>query len=207
MAKFPEPPPRGKLLAPDVKTLRRGTTLWRIYFRAGAHPVAWNQFRHWGPAVNMRFDHHTPPPRRQGRGILYGGRRVYTCFAEAFQDARTIERSRNQPWLVGFALARDVALLDLAGTWPTKAGASMAIGSGRRDRARRWSLRIYEDCPDVDGLYYPSSMDSAHPSVALYERARSAMPARPLFHRAIADPAMDPVVATAASLFNYPIQP
>jgi hypothetical protein len=106
----------------------------------------------------MRFDHHSIPARLQDRAILYGGLRVYTCFAEAFQDTRTIERSRNSPWLAGFELARNVPLLDLTGTWPTKAGASMAINSGRRDRARGWSQRVYEDYPTIEGLYYPSSM-------------------------------------------------
>jgi hypothetical protein len=181
--------------------------LWRIYSRAGPHPAAWDGFRHWGPAANMRFDHHLEPAREQARGIVYAARRVPTCFAEVFQDARTIERSRNRPWLVGFALARPVALLDLTGTWPTRAGASMALCSGRRDRARSWSRRIYEDYAGVEGLYYPSSMDGNRPAVALYERARDAMPARPAFHRALADPALDEAAAQAALLFNYGVEP
>lgn len=155
----------------------------------------------------MRFDHHSEPPQKQPRGIAYGALRVYTCFAEVFQETRTIERSRNQPWLVGFELSRAVSLLDLCGTWPTKAGASMAISSGRRDRARRWSRRIYEDYPRIEGLYYPSSMDSNQPAFALYERARKALPARPVFHRALADPGLTGAVLRAALLFNYTVQP
>ena len=182
MPKFPEPPPRGQLAArlpPDVEILRRGTVLWRIYYRGGAHPA----------------------------GILYGGLRVYTCFAEAFQDTRTIDRSRNRPWLAGFELARNVSLLDLTGTWPTKAGASMAMSSGRRDRARAWSQRGYEDYPTIEGLYYASSMDANQPSVALYERAQNALPARPVFDRALADPALNSAVVKAAVLFNYGVDP
>ena len=151
----------------------------------------------------MRFDHHSSPARQQTRGILYGGLRVYTCFAEVFQDTRTIERSRNRPWLAGFELTRNVSLLDLAGTWPTKAGASMAINSGRRDRARAWSLRVYEDYPTIEGLHYPSSMDGNRPMLALYERARNALPARPVFDRALADPSLNRAVVKAALLFNY----
>jgi len=208
--KFPAPPARGKLagrLSADVKVLRRGTILWRLYYQGGAHGTAWNRFRHWGPARNMRFDHHSHPPRRQSRGIVYCGLRVCTCFAEVFQDTRTIERSRNRPWLVGLALTRKVSLLDLTGSWPTRAGASMAMSSGRRDRARAWSLRIYEDYPSLEGLRYPSSMDANQPAVALYERARSALPARPLFHRALADPGLNAAVARAAVLFSYLVQP
>jgi len=155
----------------------------------------------------MRFDHHSIPARLQDRAILYGGLRVYTCFAEAFQDTRTIERSRNSPWLAGFELARNVPLLDLTGTWPTKAGASMAINSGRRDRARGWSQRVYEDYPTIEGLYYPSSMDANQPSVALYERAQDALPSRPVFDRALADPALNGAVVKAALLFNYAVEP
>ncbi len=210
MPKFPDPPPRGQLAArlpPDIRVLPRGTLVWRIYSRTGTHPSAWNQFRHWGPVPNARFDHQQPPPRQQGRGILYAGLRVYTCFAEVFQDTRTIERSRNSPWLVGLELARDVALLNLSKTWPTKAGASMAISSGRRDRARAWSLRIYEDYPAIEGLLYPSSMDSNQPAVALYERAQGALPARPTFDRALADPGLTAAVVKAALLFNYLVHP
>jgi hypothetical protein len=155
----------------------------------------------------MRFDPHESPARRQTRGIVYGGLRVYTCFAEVFQETRTIERSRNRPWLVGLELTRDVSLLDLTGTWPTKAGASMAISSGRRDRARAWSLRVYEDYEAIEGLYYASSMDGNQPAVALYERAQGALPVRPLFHRALADPGLDGAVARAALLFNYGVDP
>ena len=132
---------------------------------------------------------------------------MYTCFAEVFQDTRTIERSRNRPWLAGFELTRNVSLLNLMDTWSTKAGASMAINSGRRDRARAWSLRVYEDYPTIEGLYCPSSMDGNRPTVALYERAQNALPARPLFDRAIVDPALNRAVVKAALLFNYGVEP
>jgi RES domain len=210
VAKFPDPPPRRQLAArlpPELKRLRRGTLLWRLYNRGGPHPVAGNGWRHWGPAENARFDHHTEPARPQARGILYAGLRVYTCVAELFQDTRTIERSRHQPWLVGFALAREVSLLDLTGPWPTRAGASMALSTGRRDRSRAWSRRIYEDYPAVEGLHYPSSMDANQPAVALYERAQDALGARPVFHRALADAALNAALAKAAALFAYLVQP
>jgi hypothetical protein len=208
--KFPDPPAAGGLAArlpPDVKVLPAGTVVWRIYHRGGPHASAWDRLRHWGPAPNARFDHHVGPTREQARGILYAARRVFTCFAEVFQDARTIERTRNRPWLAGFELARDLSLLDLSGTWPTRAGASMSINSGRRDRARAWSRRIYEDYPAVDGLQYASSMDANQPVVALYERARKAFATRPVFHRALSDPALNPAVVKAALLFNYLVEP
>lgn len=59
----------------------------------------------------------------------------------------------------------------------------------------------------IDGLYYPSSMDGNHPAMALYERALGALPARPLFDRALADPALNSAVVKAALLFNYGVDP
>jgi hypothetical protein len=210
VVKFPDPPAAGGLAArlpAEVTSLPAGEVLWRIYCRGGQHPSGWRDFRRWGPVRNGRYDHHAEPPREQRRGILYTAVHIPTCLAEVFQDSRTIERSRNRPWLVGFALARDVTLLDLTGTWPTRAGASMAIHSGRRDRARAWSRRIYEDYRALDGLRYPSSMGGNQPIVALYERAADAVPPRPVFHRALADPALDRAVVQAAAAFGYVVEP
>ena len=113
-----------------------------------------------------------------------------TCLAEVFQATRVIDRKRDEPWLTGFETARDLRLLDLTGAWPTRAGASMAINAGPRPRAQRWSRLIYETYEDIDGLHYCSSMHANEPAVALYERARSALPAAPIFSRALADAAL-----------------
>lgn len=126
-----------------------------------------------------------------------------TAFAEVFQETRAINRRRGDPHLVAFDLSAQVRLLDLTGNWPTRAKASMAINSGPRPRARRWSQQIHAAYPDIAGLWYASSMDGNHPAVALYERALPAMPARPVFHRALADPALTPIVRRAALKFEY----
>lgn len=194
-------------LPPEERIVPAGTELWRIYFQGGPHPTTWDEFRAWGPAQNARFDQHLLPPAVQSRAIVYGATDLYTCFAEVFQTDRTIARSRRAPWLVGFETVRAVAALDLTGTWPTRAGASMALNTGQRDRARRWSLRIYEDYAGIEGLYYPSSMNANKPALALYERAESCMPGRPTFHRALADPGLDGVVARAKLMFLYDVEP
>jgi hypothetical protein len=80
--------------------------------------------------TNSRFDHHLPPSAVQDRGILYAAITGMTPFAEVFQETRVIDRRRNAPWLVAFDLARPLELLDLTDSWPTRAGASMAINSG-----------------------------------------------------------------------------
>ncbi len=196
MAKFPEPPPAQRLRATTAaeKTLDAGVVLWRVYRRGGRHPGLWQGFRHFGP-LSGRFDHHLVDvhgkAQLQDRGIYYAGLDVDTALAESFQETRIIRRNaKDQPWLVGFALATPVRLLDLCGVWSTRAGASMNINSGPRPRARRWSMAIYEAYPGLQGLYYPSSMHANRPMVSLYERAVDALPGHPTVHRPLNDPAL-----------------
>ena len=204
MPKFPEPPADlAARLPPRLRRLPAGTELWRVYFRGGRHPGVWNGWRAFGPVAGARFDHHEPPPRPQARAILYAAADGVTCLAEVFQAARLIDATAHQPWLVGFALAAELTLLDLTGTWPTAAGASMAINSGPRPRARRWSRAIYAAYPAVQGLWYPSSMHANRPSAALYERARPAIAAAPFFHRALDDPLLTDLLAWAAEALGY----
>ncbi|MDR3671924.1 MAG: RES family NAD+ phosphorylase [Holophaga sp.] len=179
--------------------------IWRTYSQAGAHPTTWGQFRAWGP-TNARFDHHLPPPCSQSREILYGAigaDAAATTIAEVFQETRTVDRVRDAHTWVAFATVADLRLLDLTGNWPTRAGASIALGSGPRPRARRWSVAIYDAYPEVDGLTYPSSMNRNEPSVALYERARRAMPRYPVFNRTFSDPAVLGMLKNVCAPLGY----
>lgn len=155
----------------------------------------------------MRFDHHhldnRGRPQSQERGILYGGWHGPTCLAEVFQATRVIDRHARDPWLVAFRLAGPVTLLDLTSTWPTRAGASMTLASGPRASARNWSRPIYEVYPEVQGLFYPSSMAANRPSFAFFERAVVALPPEPAFHRALADPLLFPWLQVVAAEFGY----
>ena len=204
MAKLPPPPAADVLAArtpPDVVAVTRATTLWRIYPTGGPHAGRWDDFRSYGPLTTARFDHHLPPPRRQERAVLYVGLAIATCVAEVFQDTRVIDRRRRGPWLVGFRLRRAVHLLDLTGDWPTRAGASQAISSGRRDRARAWAAAIHAAYPAVEGLWYRSSMHGGQPAVALTERAIGALRAQPDVHLPLAHPSLEvPLGRMAASL-------
>lgn len=189
-------------IAPDVFVLPAGRLLWRVYFRGGDHPTTWDAFRSYGPTTS-RFDHHLPPARAQTRGIMYGAENGRTCLAEVFQDTRTINRMRNQPWLVGFRTRREIALLDLRGNWPTRAGGSQAICTGDRRRARHWSQAIYDAYPTIAGLIYPSKMHGGNSSIAAYERAATALPRAPEFHRALADDELSHLLKSAARALNY----
>jgi len=208
--KFPNPPSVEALRAidPDTRRLRQGTVLARVYFTAGAYPTRWNEFRRHGP-TNARFDHHVPDPpgqpHEQERAILYCATGAETCLAEVFQETRRIDRVRKAPWLAAFRLERDLELLDLTGSYPTRAGASMAINSGSRVRARAWARAWYEAFPDLQGIHYASSMNANEPAIALTDRAQNLEPLsrHPDFNRPLADDALLDVLKHAAARLGY----
>lgn len=208
MPKLPNPPPPGDLaqIEPAIKRLRAGTRVWRVYFRGGPHPGRWNQMRTFGPTT-ARFDHQLPDargePTDQTRAIQYLALDGITPLAEVFQDARVIDRAARSPWLVAYALTKDVELLDLTGVYPTRAGASMLINCGSRPRARAWSRAFHDAYPQIQGLHYASCMHENRPSLALYERAAGAIPVRPSFHRALSDQALRLMLRNAAVRLNY----
>lgn len=208
VAKLPPPPPASELaeIPPEIHELPAGSELWRLYFRGGAHPTLWHAFRSFGPLVG-RFDHHLPGPggrpRLQERAVLYAAASGLTSLAELFQDTRTIDRNAREPWLVAFRTAEALTLLDLTGAWPTRAGASMALASGPRPRARRWARGIYLAYPGVQGLWYPSSMHANRPSLALWERGAAALPEAPVFHRPLADATLLTPLKNAAQELGY----
>jgi hypothetical protein len=206
MAESLPPPPSVtdlQKLGPEVHVLPAGTVIWRVYLRGGLHPATWDTFRTYGP-TGARFDHHDPPPSvHPVKAILYGADRGPTCLAEVFQDTRVIDRHRHQPALAAFQLVRDLALLDVTGAWPTRAGASMAIGTGRRKRAREWSRAIYDAFPQLEGIRYASPMDANRPAFALYERSKQAIPAHALLDALLSAPGLGILLARAAARFQY----
>jgi|GEM_PF-4915490 len=116
-----------------------------FFFAAGDYPSTWDAFRHYGPSAS-RFDHHVPDddgvPQVQERGVMYlaaGSESLPTCLAEVFQATRIIDRYSRDPILAGFELRDSLTLRNLRGTFATAIGASTAIHSGQRPRARRWA--------------------------------------------------------------------
>lgn len=207
MAKLPPPPSPEELAerAPvDLAAVTTETVLWRVLRTSGPHLTPWNELRRFGPVATGRFDPHEPPPRQdQPEGVRYVGLTAQTALAEAFQSRRLIDRHTGRPFLVGCRLARPVHLLDLAGPWPTRAGASQAISTGRRDVARAWTRAIRAAFPQVDGLWYPSSMDGGGSCVALWSPATDALPSAPVMSRPLADPALADRLAGAAARLGY----
>jgi hypothetical protein len=208
VAKFPSSPGVAALsnLPPRVHVLPAGSTLARVYYARSAHPLSWDQFRHFGP-VNSRWDHHLSSadgkPQTQTRGVYYAAADAKTCLAEVFQVTRRIDRVFQSPWLVVFETESNLKLLDLTGEFATRMGASMAIHSGNRRRARGWARDLYQAYPELQGILYAASMHAGRPAMALNERALAGdlLPAHPLFNRSLADDVMlDSLEAAAADL-------
>ena len=192
-------------LDPEIRTVPTGSVIWRIYFRGGLHPTRWKDFRHVGP-IDARFDHHVGnEPARQDRAVLYAADDPITCLAEVFQKTRVMNRWHKQPWLVGFETDKSMRLLDLTGTFPTRAGASMGLMSGPRSVSRSWARAFHDSCPEIDGLYYPSSMHANLPAMVLNERARETgvVPEQTSLHRSLGDPAILSILRNAAHSLGY----
>lgn len=212
MAKFPWPPSPERLREirrdDDVVAVAPMTALARVYRAGGAHPLRWDEFRTAGPVATARFDPHPPsddgrPRAVAGHGVLYAAVAMRTCLAEAFQAARVVDRRTDSPWLAVFNPARTLRLLDLTGTWPTRAGASQAISSGPRDRARAWAREIFVAYGDVDGLWYRSSMDGGRPAICLWQPATDALPAQPRALLPLDAPALALPIARACGKLGY----
>lgn len=207
MAKVPRAPSLRRLasLAAEVATIDAGEVVWRVYFRGGRHPARWQDFRHVGP-LDARFDHlEGDEPALQRFAVLYAAVDPVTCLAEVFQRRRVINRWADEPWLVAFELSRAVPLLDLSGTFPTRAGASMGLMTGPRSVSRNWARAFHAAYPDLVGIYYPSSMHANRGAIALSERAEEmgVLPDRPSFHRALGDPAILSLLKNAARTLGF----
>ena len=202
------PPPRLRELAPrdtEVLVLRAGTPVWRIY-RSEPHGTKWSDFRRHVPEPpdRGRFDHH--PDNRSiadTRSILYAAERPLTCIAEVYQHDGRIDPFTGAARLAEFAFRADLRLLDVAGTWITRAGGSMAISSGEHAMARRWSRAVHDAFPDIHGLRYASSKNAGEPCYAFYERAEPLLGTEPSFHRSLAHPDLEPLLEQAVRTLGY----
>ena len=126
-----------------------------------------------------------------------------TCIAEAFQRHRRIEPFTGAPRLAHFAFRADLRLLDVAGTWITRAGGSLAISAGTRAIARRWSRAIHDAFPDIHGLRYASSKNAGEPCYAFYERAEALLDTDASFDVPLVHPALQPLLEDAARTLGY----
>lgn len=169
MAKLPAPPAADELRArapveDDLLLMAAGTVVWRIQRTRGDDVVAADALRGWGLVASCRFDPQPLPPGPSEEGVRYAAAAVETALAETYQAGRLIDRHIGAPYLVALALARDLALLGTGGPWPTRAGASQALNSGRRDTARARAVR--GAFPDLAGSPTRAPWPAAHAASA-----------------------------------------
>lgn len=187
--------------------------LLRIFFRGGAHPSDWMQFRTAGPLPTARFDHHQPG---DSASVMYVARRgdppaaldALSCaLAETFQVTRLIDTATRDPWVVWWTPSRAVRLLDLSSTWLTRAGGNQALCSGDRRMSQTWARSIQAAAKQwrapVDGLSWPSSVLGSGRNAVLTEAAADAVPYRPDVLRPLADPGLGPAIERAAWSIGY----
>lgn len=204
MAKLPHPPPPAVLLAsePEIVAVAPHTVLWRIHDTVGPYVTGWNSLRHFGPVARARFDPHEPPPHLQDAGVYYTALDVPTALAEVFQLTRVVDVRRRSPHLTGMQLTRTLNVLDLSGAWPVRAGASHAIGSGRRDVSRAWARAIVAAWPELDGLWHLSSM-TGKPCLTVFNPGADALPDTPVFSEPLDHPGLRPWLAAGCKLIGY----
>jgi len=94
-------------------------------------------------------------------------------------------------------------VLDLTRLWPTRAGASQAIATGRRPTAQAWSRAIHRSYAEVTGLLYRSAMAGGSLNLALYERALAFIPSTPAVHLPLSHPGLALPLARVASKLGY----
>lgn len=208
-AKLPRAPDLDRLRAtpPSLITIGPNLLLHRIYKRGGSHPTLWNSFRQYGPL--SRFDHQFTTednePQLQDRGVLYAASDIATVVAEFFQyPRRRINRDKHRPWLASFNLPGELQLLNLTDTFCVRVGASMKIMTGPFAHTQAWSQGFYEAYPQIQGLYYASSLTN-RPAIAFYERANTGdlFPSTTRLHRELANPLLHRPLQIVAQEIGY----
>lgn len=214
MSRLPKPPSPtalSSLLRPadDIAEVPGTTRLVRIFAAGGRHRQRWNSFRHFGPLPHARFDPHplSPaggPAHSPEHGSFYCGLSVRTSVAEVFQSTSVVDRSTRRPHLVVLRPIRALRLLDVTGLWPTRAGASQEISSGPKSVTQEWARAIRAAHPDLDGLWYRSSMDGGGPAVCLWDPgAGTSLPTTPDVLVPLDHPGLDLPLARICDELNY----
>jgi hypothetical protein len=196
----------------DVVAVHTATRLIRIFFARGMHPQRWNTFRYTGPLPHAEFDPHPygpdgSPNASHENGVLYFGLSVRTSIAEVFRGASLVDRSTRSPFLVVLRPRRTLRLLDLSGLWPARVGAAQELSSGPKEFKQSWARAIRAAFPDLDGVWFQSSMDAGQPAICLWDPpAASAMPAAPDVLLPLDHPGLDLPLARVCEELDYSLQ-
>lgn len=214
MSRLPMPPAPARLKAilrsdVDVVAVHSATRLVRVFTASGIYPGRWNEFSYTGPLPHRRFDPHPPAPgggvaTSPEHGVMYVQLSVRSAVAEEFQAHSIVNRTMWNPHLAVFQPKRTLRLLDLAGLWPTRAGASQEISSGPKAVTQAWARSIRAAHPELDGVWYRSSMDAGDPAICLWDPpAAPVLPDTPQVLLPLDHPGLDLPLARICEELNY----
>ena len=206
--KVPQKPTQPLTFPPDDIVTYVGP-LARLHRIRGAHPVRWDQFRKFGPLGDQRWDAHDPPPSIQpDRAILYACTDVVTCFAEVFQQERTVLADDTRA-LAAWTPTRPLRLLDLRADWPINNGAAASLHAAPKNVCRAWAREVARQSTAVgiglDGLIAPSTMRGRKDVVVLNSNSATAFPPAPETERVLNDSAVAGVLEEVQKRLRWPV--
>jgi hypothetical protein len=117
-------------------------------------------------------------------GTMYLGSELACCFVETFgrldTAASTTVRSVSQAQLLATCLSeilpsRPLNLVDLTGSGLRRLDADARLFAGDHAVARLWGCALWAHPAQPDGLLFPSRHDPSLTSVALFDRAQTAV--------------------------------
>jgi hypothetical protein len=190
-----------RAIGPDLVDLTPTTPVWRVHQLLGPHPTSWDELRRYGPLTSARFDPHPEPPGTRPTGVVYLASDVPTALAEVYQETRVVQRGFRGAQLTAWFPARTLRVLDLTDVWPTRAGTSHSLNSGRKDYTRSWARAVTTAWPDLDGMVYTGM--TGRRCWVLYSPASDAFPSAPEFSHPLAAAALGPALAAAARQIGY----
>lgn len=164
------PPP------PDLATRRlplsKTTRSWQRIHRCDRAAIFFN------PAGNTRFC----APNGE-YGVMYIGADLNCCFIETFgrldqgaTDFRVIDQESLEARCVShITVIRPLRLVDLTGAGLRRIGADGRLCTGDHLQARLWAHALWDHSERPDGILYPARHDLSRKSVALFDRAGSAI--------------------------------
>ena len=162
----PLPLPAPDLQKQDLPLLAYGEPLFRIH-RSDRDPAF------WGKIGDNRFD----APAGEF-GVLYAASDEYGAFIETCGGLlnRTVTSSflGARGW-ARVTTARDLKLVDLSGSGLARIGADERLCSGEHDVAQQWALALWQHPDAADGLLYRARHDPSRTSIAIFDRAASAV--------------------------------
>ena len=196
VAKVPRTPPADLTYEPD-DVIELAPQLWRIHRTAGAHVLAWDELRHYGPLPTMRYDPHPEPTLVHAEGVQYAATDLATALAGVFQASHTVDTISARPQLTVWTPIRPLHLLNLTDLWAVRNGAANSLAAAARSTGRAWARAIHTTRPDLDGLWTRSTM-TGRPTVVLWNPAADSFPPAPDFSRPLADPTLHAIVERIA---------